>query len=905
MPDLDQFYTSTIGLHEEDRPSNEDLLAEALTVCRAAWPDGSRYRIDEAIAAGGMGAILKAWDHDARRYVAMKVMLRDDLESSASQTFLREAHIVATLEHPNIVPVHEVGATVFGDPYFTMKWVQGDSLAEILKGVKRKDVAYHEQYPLAVLLDIMIKIAEAIDFAHSRGIWHLDLKPHNILIGMFGEVVVLDWGLARDLAEDPHDVPCYEDAPLPATASLISARGVVRGTPGFMAPEQAAARSDEIDQRADIFALGSILYTMVTGEHLISGDSSQEMIQHTIRGNFVPPGRRVRRAIPKGLEAIVMKCIARNPEGRYYAVGDMIGDLQAYSRGQVTSAEEASMLRHIRLFVCRFRSEIRMVLVGLLIVLGLGTVFAVHWYSERLDAAWYASGEQTQVALRASAVDEAQTQRRRVRELSRQAAQTREAALDQQYSNHLARAAQALAERRLDLLQDHLEACPVERRHWEWFYLQEQVPTVVEQLNLRRPIRSLVSTAGEHLFVVADEVVIQLRQSPLAVAQTFAESARVVDAAYFEPKNLLLTASQDGNARIWNMVSKRQQRLLYGHKAPLTCVACDGQGLAATGDAAGVVFVWEIDTGRVRLRRALHAGSVKGLAFTGGRLLSMDDRGQLYNHSLRGAPGPSRQSLPMQPEQFLLQTGTSLLIRERDRLVQWNLRTRTQGWVFQTADLIGAATLGQGGFAVSKHAVWDIGSGGEATLVFAAREPLAAVVPLGVDRLLVAGQQGLVSLLDTISLTPRRLPTPAPIRALAADARGLLISADDQQWRLAAPAGELQEAPALPAPVWRFGTPTGEHVVCDPGGTVSWGGDEQRIAHMHELVGAGISADAQRLFTVDRSGLVCIWNTVSHELLLRLQIGTSLSAGTFWGEQNVLAVIAEGDVLLLYQPAVQ
>ena len=172
IPNLSEFYTSSLDLsHNKDSMSYRERLEEAREIGSMTWPEDSKYKIIDAIAVGGMGAVLRAWDNASHRDVAMKVMHRSHLDSPASQRFVREARIVASLEHPNIVPVHDIGVSPLDEPYFTMKWVQGENLAEIFHRLGRRGPSHIDKYPLHSLLEIFIKICNGVA-SRTLGISH-------------------------------------------------------------------------------------------------------------------------------------------------------------------------------------------------------------------------------------------------------------------------------------------------------------------------------------------------------------------------------------------------------------------------------------------------------------------------------------------------------------------------------------------------------------------------------------------------------------------------------------------------------------------------------------------------------------------------------------------------------------
>jgi serine/threonine protein kinase len=223
---------------------------EALSRLRAALrePDlsGTRYRLCGVAGEGGMGTVYVVEDPELRRRVALKVL--DVPDSGIEERLRREAQVLALLEHPGIVPVHDVGILPDGRAYYTMKLVQGDRL----------DAYLSRQPPVPERLRLFLRIADAVAFAHARGVLHRDLKPENVMVGAFGEVLVMDWGLAK-LSGDP----AHAGAP---NARPGTGDGAVLGTPGFMSPEQRAGNSAAVDARADVYSLGAVLEAMLGAE---------------------------------------------------------------------------------------------------------------------------------------------------------------------------------------------------------------------------------------------------------------------------------------------------------------------------------------------------------------------------------------------------------------------------------------------------------------------------------------------------------------------------------------------------------------------------------------------------------------------------------------------------------------
>lgn len=326
----------------------------------------NKYKFEHSLGFGGMKAVLQVRDRDTGRSVAMAV-IPDFTErpNSDIDRFIQEARITALLEHPNIVPIHDIGVDENGSPYFTMKNLRGRTLALLLKKLKNGEHSLLRRYDLNDLLLIYLKVCNAIAFAHSKGVIHLDLKPENIHIGDYGEVLVLDWGLAKYLGNpenpdspNPHaDIASAEDFSkrLGSDGLNLTLNGVTKGTPGYMAPEQAAGKNDQKDERTDVYSLGAILFSILTFDTPLPNRDVKEMLVDTIRGNIETPRSMgsSHRSIPPAVEAIVLKAMRLDPNERYQKVQELRSDIISYMSGYATSAEHAGAIKHTYLFIWR------------------------------------------------------------------------------------------------------------------------------------------------------------------------------------------------------------------------------------------------------------------------------------------------------------------------------------------------------------------------------------------------------------------------------------------------------------------------------------------------------------------------------------------------------------------------
>jgi serine/threonine protein kinase len=306
----------------------------------------TRYEVLEKIGQGGMGTVYRALDGRLNRPVALKVWR--GAADGAQERMLREARVIARLEHPGIVPIHDAGLLPDGRVYYAMKLVRGRRLDEAVSG----------STDLAERLRIFHKVCEAVAFAHAHGVLHRDLKPQNIMLGPFGEVLVMDWGTAREgSAADPPRTGTAAAGP-----GLLhhTTDGTVLGTPGYMAPEQARGEIAHIDARTDVYGLGGVLFFLLTG--------------HPPAGAGTIP--QFDASCPRPLQAICHKALAADPAARYEGAADLGADVARFLDGLSVRAYPEGLLARVRRLASRYRVVIAVVgayvLVRILILLLVG-----------------------------------------------------------------------------------------------------------------------------------------------------------------------------------------------------------------------------------------------------------------------------------------------------------------------------------------------------------------------------------------------------------------------------------------------------------------------------------------------------------------------------------------------------
>ncbi len=274
---------------------------------------GTRYTLREEIGRGGMGTVYRAEDSVLGREVAVKVLALEDSDPSEADRLLREARVMARLEHPGLVPVHDAGTLPDGRVFYVMKLVRG----------RRLDGFAATAPTLAERLAVFRRICDAVAFAHAHGVVHRDLKPENVMIGAFGEVLVLDWGVARRI-EDPAEPG-----------------GTVLGTPAYMAPEQAEGCTDRVGAPADVYALGAILQDLAAAAPRPSGSAG------------------------RALGAVAARAMAATPEERYASVLDLSGDIGRFLEGESPGAYREGPLERVARFFRRYRAPILLILAYL------------------------------------------------------------------------------------------------------------------------------------------------------------------------------------------------------------------------------------------------------------------------------------------------------------------------------------------------------------------------------------------------------------------------------------------------------------------------------------------------------------------------------------------------------------
>src|SRR5262249_40481777 len=317
---------------------------------------GSRFRVLRPHGRGGLGEVFVAHDRELHREVALKEIQERHADNPDSRArFLLEGEITGRLEHPNIVPVYSLGTYADGRPFYAMRFIQGDDLQDAIRRFHRPEAdggdLRQRNLALRQLLGRFVDVCNAIAYAHSRGVLHRDLKPGNILLGKYGETLVVDWGLAKALgkAEGSQSIEAPV-APISGSGSTPTQMGTAIGTPAYMSPEQAAGRLDQLGPRSDVYSLGATLYHLLTGRAPFAEKDVGAVLRKVQQGDFPSP-RQVQGEVPAALEAVCLKAMALKSADRYASAKELADEVERWLADEPVRAYRESL----RLRLARWR----------------------------------------------------------------------------------------------------------------------------------------------------------------------------------------------------------------------------------------------------------------------------------------------------------------------------------------------------------------------------------------------------------------------------------------------------------------------------------------------------------------------------------------------------------------------
>lgn len=309
--------------------------------------DQTRYEGDKLLGRGGMGEVKLARDHDIGRKVAVKRLLDDDNPHAVAR-FIDEVRTVGSLEHPNIVPIHDVGVDEDGALFFVMKYVEGETLESIIEKLDAGDPTYHKRYGFEARLDLFVGLLRALQYAHSQGLVHRDVKPANIMVGAYGEVVLMDWGIAHRVRRQPAEAkPEARQASLldqVERASTETIDGSVVGTPQYMSPEQASGDVTNLDGRSDLYSAAAVLYELLTLRPLVKAGQTAMQTVVAVQDRQAPNvmdsayEHPHQTAVPVELRHFLRQALERNKDDRFPTAEQMLGTFEGVRSGDFAVA---------------------------------------------------------------------------------------------------------------------------------------------------------------------------------------------------------------------------------------------------------------------------------------------------------------------------------------------------------------------------------------------------------------------------------------------------------------------------------------------------------------------------------------------------------------------------------------
>ncbi len=544
------------------------------------------YAALEPFARGGIGRILRARDRNLHRPVALKELLSPSRR--AEQRFVREALLTARLQHPGIVPSYQAGRWPSGEPFYAMKLVAGRSLAERIEAA----TSFHERL---ALLPRAVALADAVAYAHSQRIIHRDLKPENVLLGDFGETVVIDWGLAKDLSAPETDAPDLDEAhpqALSTDSRGLTVVGTVMGTPVYMPPEQASG--EPVDERADVYSLGAILYHLIAGAPPFSGASAAEILLQ-VTGEGPRRIEEVQPGIPRELATIIRKAMSQRPEDRYPSARELADDLRRFQAGQLVASHHYGAAERLRRLIRRYRAP----LAGAAAALALVAVVGVVSVRQIVDARDIAEAALAEAERHADALAyeharvAAPTQPTRALELLAGLHDTRA------WRRTRMIAADADARDRGVELRGHLAG--------------------ISRLTFSADSREIVTTSDDCTARVWD---LGARTARTLVGHT----DEVWRAAYSPDGRTLATSSRDATVRVWDLATGAERRVLREHTRGARALMFAGDGSLISGGDDDRLLRWDVASGETVELARCRAGSFD---HDGDRLVcvDLDERG--------------------------------------------------------------------------------------------------------------------------------------------------------------------------------------------------------------------------------------------------------------------------------------
>ncbi len=590
-------------------------LDESEIVPAVAEHEG-RYEMVREFAKGGMGKISLVHDTHLGRDVALKQLLQSHImpgtEAGAPTTailtipiiarFLQEARITGQLEHPSIIPVYELGYRADGSLYYTMKLIRGQSMHDFLKEAK----TLNDRLPL---LTHFLDLCQAISYAHSRGVIHRDLKPMNLMIGEFGETVVIDWGIAKVRGEDDihargleATVTAMRVSSAEATAKTMYGQTI--GSPYFMPAEQAMGRTDLIDERSDIYSLGAVLYTILSGKMPYAGNNVREFMGKV--GQVEPkPVRMLEPDVRPELAAICHKAMALVPENRYQSAKELTEEIQKYLSGGMVDAYTYSSVEMAKRFIKKHKKALAVVAVFIVSAVGFGIFHNINITIQK-NAALASKQVAVEERIKAEASEQVAVEERVKAEASeKKAVLEKDRAEQELYYANIANTRFNINEQQMAKARELLANCePASLRQWEWGHLEAVAHSDIMTLDRGGQLTAFTADASG-LLTGTNRGTLSLHD--LQTGELLHEFIRW--SGYGFAKTVSADGSRvalrgDDSVHVWDVASK-EELLRFDEPESINTqhhldMSSDGRVVAAL-NSDKVTRVWDINTGEVVL----------------------------------------------------------------------------------------------------------------------------------------------------------------------------------------------------------------------------------------------------------------------------------------------------------------